>query len=267
MRILFTLFSLLSLSSLYAEEVLYFGDSHSTGTALGRRVEQFLSSPNSSCSAAQAGSHTVTKLNGVGLDPRHWLSRGNSGRNYLYRQLEQSGSISRASSSQSGLDRLVQDIGSSNPGRKLVLEFGDNSTPTGMWQGFKNNILKMRDQLGVSAQNCLVLAPQPHIRESLREGKRQVLTQLRELHQSGECHVVFFDESSTGPLPLTDGIHLTNTGYNHWADQAIAGICRSRLFSSDQSASRDSVQGCTSCLPGMPFENAFPFEQMLQNLR
>lgn len=249
--------------AIHAEEVFYFGDSHSTNTNLGRRVEAFLQNPASSCSRATTGTHQVRKLNGVGLDPRHWVSSSSSARNYLYRQLEQSAQVTHAAAGVSGLTQLVRDHGADNSNRRLVLEFGDNSTGQGMWRGFKDNILRMRDQLGVSARNCLVIAPQPHIKPQLREGKREVLKQLRELNESGECQVVFYDEGSSGPLPLTDGIHLTGAGYNKWADQAIAGICQSRLFAREQ----DVVQGCESCMEGMPTAGELPFEGVLRNLR
>lgn len=254
---------LLFLLPLSAEEIFYFGDSHSTNTNLGRRVEAFLTQPGASCNRAGPGAHQVHKLNGIGLDPRHWLASSSGGRNYLYRQLEQSRQIPHAPAGVSGLTQLVRDHGANNPNRKLVLEFGDNSTPQGMWSGFKNNILRMRDQLGVSAANCIVIAPQPHIKPQLQTGKQEVLKQLRELARSGECQVVFYDESSSGPLPLTDGIHLTASGYDKWADQALSGLCQSTLFAQNS----DAIQGCENCLEGMPHEAELPFEGVMRNMR
>jgi hypothetical protein len=224
--------------SLQASEVIYLGDSHSTGTVLGQRLNDFLADPHGQgCSKAAAGRNDVVKLTGVGLDPKHWLSSRDGGKNYLYRQLTPKNFLSRTAAGATPLSELIKMRGQSRPDRKLVLEFGDNSIGDANPEiSFVGNITKMRDQLNVSYDNCVVVAPQPNIQASMREGKKKVLAAMKKIEEQRICQVVYYDQSQSGPLALSDGIHLTPSGYRAWADQAIAGICRSRLFAPRQTA-------------------------------
>lgn len=244
--------SVLSLHGV-ADEVFYFGDSHSTGTMLARKLKDFLTNPQANgCATAPSGTHQVYKYNGNGLDPRHWLSTGSNSKNFLYRTLEQRNSVERAGANETALTKLLSSH-AANSNRKLVLEFGDNSVAGNNHLSFESNIEKMVAQIGVTPENCIVVAPQPHIKPELREGKQKVLAALKRIQERNICQVVFYDETTGGRLPLTDGIHSTASGYTRWANQAIAGICASKVFAPQLVTPSDSIQGCDDCpLEGLP---------------
>ncbi len=235
---------ILIIGSSQASEVLYFGDSHSTGTNLGARILRFLQNPSANgCQSAASGENDVLKLNGNGLDPRHWLSSSSGTRRFLYRALEQRDEVSRAQEGQTPLQRLIVEQGQ-NPDRRLVMEFGDNSLGGNGPDTFTQNLERMIEQLGVSPENCIVVAPQPNVKPEHRAAKDRILASLREFRDQGKCNVVFYDESSGGRLPLTDGIHSTPSGYNRWADQATSGICSANIL---RRTEVDSISGCDEC--------------------
>lgn len=258
-----TIFLSLGFNAAMAGEVFYFGSSHSTNTNLGNRVLNFLREPSAKCERSYLDRHSVLKLNGNGLDPRHWLATNNL-RDYLYRQLENKEYLGRPqTANHTPLKQVIYERGV-NPQRKLVLEFGDNSTPPNMWNGFKYNLELMISELGVSPQNCMVIAPLSNSKPELQEGKREVLKQLRELRDSGKCQVFFFDDSTTGSLTLPDGVHPTPSGYNKWADQAEKALCNSSMFSNGPLVTEDTARACEQCLEGMPIDRQLrPIEAVM----
>ena len=223
MKILLTiLFFSISLSS-FGDVVYYFGDSHSTKTPLGSKLEAFLSSPAQHCEDAVSPTNSVVKLNGNGLDPRHWVSTAAGSTRFIQKVLEQ-----RVASPKAGLttlDQLLVDRANNLP-EKIVLEFGDNSLPGNLSNSFKTKIIQMIQKLNVSSfRDCLIIAPQPNVKAAYKQAKIKILEDLYQLNQDKICQVVFFDESN-GKLPLTDGIHTTFNGYKVWANQLIKNICK-----------------------------------------